>query len=575
MRAPAIPIGFLLIFGLCASCSCFAAPSKICTTRVDLKIVARGTAWLSCDSGLRGFEAAAKLFDVSSRDDDPTAPAFEIPGVATIRLTPKTLLHYSEVRFPSDLQPNKNYVLKIVSSNISRVVPPEPGPGAEGWAPLYVSFSTKPTTVLTNGKDPVETGSEFVLTSDMGLAPCSEQKPSIEEIVPLLKAKPHTAVLRRSSLGLPGEQDKPTASCQLPEPDPQTGKPQFNPPRIGQAFLTLRGDTFRQAKAQLNVRGVYDVFGQEISIPKEKQKIALKDLPKGKDDATYYLQFSNQAGPGSKPSWALDAKGTPLLGGEFAGFTPTLNVLANVGYGNVQSPNTITLGEGLTRLFAVKHSVLDALRFAPTFDFETDRTFNNERNLIFSPDLRVYLSFLNYKRDLRSRRAYLNAIEDKSQAEISKVDPDNPKFKKYWGFYTQLWVGMETGGSLVSPTVQTSDKTSAALVPSYGIVRFHPKLQTNFELWRFTLDFNATPRYIAETEFVGRIVSTTNPTTGAKTNVAILDSVQGWRGYGEVSLSFALDQSSHINLTTTYKRGSAPPAFNKVDVVQSGITLKY
>ena len=30
-----------------------------------------------------------------------------------------------------------------------------------------------------------------------------------------------------------------------------------------------------------------------------------------------------------------------------------------------------------------------------------------------------------------------------------------------------------------------------------------------------------------------------------------------------------------IYLTSTYKRGSAAPAFNKVDVVQSGITLKY
>jgi len=564
-----------MAFGLFASLSCIAAPSKICATRVDLKIVARDVAWLSCDSGLRGLDAAGELFDVSGRDDDPTAPALAIPGVVTIRLTPNTLLHYSEVHFPSDLQHNKNYVLKIVPSNISSVVPPEPGPGAEGWAPLYVSFSTKATTVLTNGKDPAETGSEFVLTSDIGFAACAQQKPTIEEILPLLKAKPHPAVLRRSSLGLPDERDTPTASCQLPEPDPQTGRPQFNLPRIGQAFLTLRGDRFNQAKAQLNVRGVYDVFGQEISIPKEKQKIALKDLPKGKDDATYYLQFSNQAGPGAKPTWALDAKGAPLLGGEFLGFTPTLNVLANVGYGNVQSPNTITLGGGLTQLFLIKNSTLQALRFAPTFNFETDRTFEKERNLIFSPDLRVYLSFLNYKRDLRSRRAYLDAIENKAQAEISKVDPDDPKFKKNWGFFTQLWVGMETGGSLIRPTVQTTDKTSSVLVPSYGIVRFHPKLQSNFELWRFTLDLNVTPRYIAETEFVGRVVSITNPITGAKKSVAILDSVQGWRGYGEVSLSLALDQSSHINLTTAYKRGSAPPSFNKVDVVQSGITLKY
>ena len=575
IRARVILTSFLLAFAFFTSLPSCAAPSKFCETRVDLKIATRDIAWLSCDSGLRGLEADGTLFDVSSRDDDPTAAAMEIKGAVIIRLIPNPFLHYSEVHFPSSLQPNKSYVLKIVPPDISKVVPAGLSPGVEGWAPLFISFSTKATTILTNGKDPVETGSEFVLTSDMGFAACPQQKPTVEEILPLLKPKPHPAVLQRSSLALPGETDRPTASCQLPPLDLDTGKPQFNPPRIGQAFLTLRSDKFYQSKAQLNVKGVYDVFGQEVSIPKDKQKIALKDLPKGKDDATYYLQFSDQAGPGAKPTWALDAKGVPVLGGEFAGFSPILNLLANVGYGNVQSPNTIVLGGGLTQMFPIKHSTLQALRFSPTFNFETDRTFDQERNLIFSPDLRIYLSFLNHKRDLRSRRAYIDAIENKSQAEISKIDPDDQKFKKFWGFYTQLWVGMETGGSLISPTVQTPDKTSSVLVPSYGIVRFHPKLQTNFELWRFTLDFNATSRYIGETEFVGRVVSITNPITGAKKSMAILDSVQGWRGYGEISLSFALDQSSHINLTTTYKRGSAPPSFNKVDVVQSGITLKY
>jgi len=43
----------------------------------------------------------------------------------------------------------------------------------------------------------------------------------------------------------------------------------------------------------------------------------------------------------------------------------------------------------------------------------------------------------------------------------------------------------------------------------------------------FTLDFNATSRYIGETENVGRVVSISNPITGAKKSVAILDSVQG------------------------------------------------
>jgi hypothetical protein len=94
------------------------------------------------ERGLRGFEATVKLFD------DPAEMTIRLPlprnsGVVTIRLARTALLHYSEVRFPSDLQPNKNYVLKIVSSNISRVVPRNPALG-EGWAPLYVSFAPNP-----------------------------------------------------------------------------------------------------------------------------------------------------------------------------------------------------------------------------------------------------------------------------------------------------------------------------------------------------------------------------------------------------------------------------------------------
>jgi hypothetical protein len=564
------------IIGWFSSVSAWAAGSKVCESKIDFKVAAPNVAWLTCDGGLRGIEGDGTLFDVSSRDDDPTAAAVAIAGTVTSRLLAGKVLNYSEVDFPSNLQANKSYVLKIAAANISKVMPAEIHPGAEGWAPIFVSFSTKASSVLTPSKDPLELGTTFVLTADMGLAACPQQKPALQEIQAALKPKPHDAILMKSSTNMPGENDTATASCELPVIDPETRRPQFNPRYIGQAFLTLPGDDkFYQAKAQLNVTGVKDVFGQEISIPKDKQKIALKDLPKGKDDSAFYLQFSNQAGPGAKPTWALDAKGAPVFGGEVAGFSPTLNLLANVGYGNVQSPNTIDWGGGLTRLFKTGNSTLQAVRFSPTVALETDRTFASERNIVVSPDFRFYLPFLNEKRDLRSRRSFVSAIDKKSEAEISKIDADDPRFKKQWGFFTQLWMGMEAGGALISPTFVTPDKTSSVSVPSYGILRFHPKLQTNLEVWRFTVDLNLTSRYVADTEYVGRFFPVVNSVTGAKSSVAYVQAIQGWRGYGELSFSFALDQASHINLTSTYKRGSAAPAFNKVDVVQSGITLKY
>ena len=259
-------------------------------------------AWVTCDGGLRGIEGDGTLFDISSRDDDPTAAATAIAGTVTLRMRAGKVLTYSEVDFPSKLQPNKSYVLKIAAGDIRKVTPEAIHAGAEGWAPIFVSVSTKASSVLTPSKDPLELGTTFVLTADMGLAACPQQKPALQEIQPALKPKPHDAILEKSSTNMPDENDTATASCELAVIDPETGRPQFNPRYIGEAFLTLPGDDkFYQAKAQLNVTGIKDVFGQEISIPKDKQKVALKDLPKGKDDSAFYLQFSSQAGPGQSP----------------------------------------------------------------------------------------------------------------------------------------------------------------------------------------------------------------------------------------------------------------------------------
>jgi hypothetical protein len=138
-----------------------------------------------------------------------------------------------------------------------------------------------------------------------------------------------------------------------------------------------------------------------------------------------------------------------------------------------------------------------------------------------------------------------------------------------------LWLGAETGGSLVNPTVTTKDKSSSVRVPGYGIFRPRPRLQTAVELWRMSVNFSITPRYIAETEYVGTIVSIADPVSGKKSDHAVLNSIQGWRAYGELGFQFALDRSSHISLTTTYKRGSAPPTFEKVDTILSGLSIKY
>src|SRR5437879_9908539 len=48
------------------------------------------TLFRSCDGGLRGLEGDAALFDISVRDDDPTASPVPIVGTVRIRLDRKS-----------------------------------------------------------------------------------------------------------------------------------------------------------------------------------------------------------------------------------------------------------------------------------------------------------------------------------------------------------------------------------------------------------------------------------------------------------------------------------------------------
>ena len=81
-----------------------------------------------------------------------------------------------------------------------------------------------------------------------------------------------------------------------------------------------------------------------------------------------------------------------------------------------------------------------------------------------------------------------------------------------------------------------------------------------------TLDLSGTLRLLGRTEFVGEEQEDTTLN---------LRRIRGARGYMENTLSFGLDQSKHLNLAITYKRGSQPPNFKHVDSVLTGFVVKY
>jgi len=570
---------YRLSLSLFLAATCWGAPVKVCE-KSNLKVVSPSSAWLTCDSGIQGIEGEGKLYDVTNRDDNPAADAVLVKEAIPVKIepVPGATLKYSLVRFDPALQAGEKYVLIVKVTSVTAPEKLPAPPSGPDWAPLYLSFTTKSSALLTNTMEPLDIGASFRLSSNLAIAGCAGQMPSIQEVVPQGAAKRHPAILRRLTLNDPKETDTANPpGCELPPLD-SNQQPQFDPQRIGVADLSLRDDRFRQGKAVLDVQGVKDVFGQTIGVPKDKQKLTLKEVPKGKDDSTYYLKFGHQAGPGSTPSWSLDAKLAPVLPGDFFGYSPTLNALGDVGNGAaITTSNTIKLGAGLTRLYLTGGPILQGIRFSPVLNFETGRDFDQKRNLVVEPDFRFYFKDFNHSRALRIRRAFVARHEElarTSPEDAAKLDPQDREFRKLTGFFAQFWTGAELGGAFLESTVTTKDKSSSVIVPTYGIIRPRPHMQATFELWRFSFDMNYAPRYVASTETVGRIVKLPDAAGVLKDN-AILDRIHGWRQYGEVSLQIALDQSGHVSLSTTYKRGSAPPMFDKVNTVVSGISIKY
>src|ERR1035438_1076149 len=89
-----------------------------------------------------------------------------------------------------------------------------------------------------------------------------------------------------------------------------------------------------------------------------------------------------------------------------------------------------------------------------------------------------------------------------------------------------------------------------------------------------TLSISVFPRYLFTPENVTR--ETTTLLASGKTNQTIfLTTASGWRPYGECTLSYAFDPAGHYSVNTAYKAGSQPPNFDRVNLVQSGILIRF
>jgi hypothetical protein len=432
--------------------------------------------------------------------------------------------------FKNSLQGGQDYELRL-SGTYAR-------PGAptvtEKFAGTRYRFSTRPdlTAAKTPGRDSVYLTSHFAMRVAAGA-----------KLIDTTNHKEYTLELASTD---PADYDT-----------------------IGQILIRNGPNSLDQLSSKLSVQGVTDAFGQipPVKPPKPAPPPA---APKNEDAATWYFNFLHQAGVGITPTWIADVKLAPVYGVFPGGFflTPSLNV--DVGQGQVGQTKTNDLINpklGVTRLVRTKNHILEATRFTPSFSYETNRA-RDKRNELFDGDWRFYISGLRNTKADRTEEAFLKKLLQDPKA----LPQDSPKAK--FGYNTQIDLGAEIGGSLTDNTAKSSDKSSQVVVPSYGVRRLRPHLSSTWEFWSFTLSISVYPRYLFTPENVTREMDTLQK-SGKTTKTIFLKTASGWRPYGECSISYAFDPAGHYAVNTVYKTGSQPPNFDRVNLVQSGVLIRF
>jgi len=543
-----------------------------------LVVVSATTAYLTCERGAQTIAGEATLFDVSAQSDDPTSPPQAIERRVKVEAKRTKSFGYAEITFTQPVAKAKTYILTVQPMVVAAKVLGSNGstgpwgnvPAPQGWEAVHVRFSTKPTAWLTPKPD--GDNRTFQLETTVAIQPCAGNKHA-----PVLlerggrRETSHPARLLRRSLLAPLENDSSTPpTCSVPRADPQTGRPLFQPERVASVDITRARGAFGQGPLKLEVRGVFNAFGDELTVPADKQKLTFGGVAKGKDDAAYFVKLAHAASPSEKPVFTADLKLAPVWNRPlFEDFLPTLNVAADVGSGATESAKTIEVGAGLTRLFFLRNPTLQAMRFSPVLKAEADQEFANKVNLILDSDLRFYFPWMNHGRAVQAQRAYGKLTSD----ERETVGPNEARLYPVLGFSASGSLGVEAGRVLKS-TVEMEDPPSLE-VPRHGVARLRARGSATLEVYGISVGFNMTVRYLTMTETVGRVVAVPGAPAGLPTEEAQLFEVKGAQVYGELTLQVALDRAGNVAVGTTYKRGSPPPTFAQVNAVQTGVTFKY
>jgi hypothetical protein len=337
---------------------------------------------------------------------------------------------------------------------------------------------------------------------------------------------------------------------------------------IGRAeacFLLPLSVGMSQVKS-FTVKQIKSVFGDEI---KASGNLKAAKAPADKASSAYYVKFDGQAGQGQKPGYTIDAKLAPKLKYVGGGFYLTPNVETDLGFGSSDTSKVTDLidaGLGVTR-FVRSWST----EFVPAVKYETDR-HGQHRNLLFDGEVQYFgkgwrqtIAEKNYER--------YAALVVKGGPDAPKSPDDLPPAK--WGWQLELFAGFETGATFTNSTVKSSDRKTTVVLPTYSIARVRPHVVLTGQYLRASVTLDVLPRYIFADEEVTR--ENTKTTTGTTTTYQqiYLMRINGLRTMGTGTFMLNLDPAAHVAWTVTYKAGSEPTNFNHVNIVETGLVLKY
>jgi hypothetical protein len=352
---------------------------------------------------------------------------------------------------------------------------------------------------------------------------------------------------------------------------PDTPAPLENavtPDSIGVADFSLRHGIIFRTQVAFEVSGLIDVLGQQEK-PKPTDRVKLSQAPASKALSTLYVKGDWAAGAGAKPAWVLEGRLAPMLFKPIAGwqFFPDLETdIGNNTIANIKYPDSADFGFSFKReddTPAAKSIKLQHVTTTAGFDYETDKELDRDNAL---GDANFLFRFAHlYEQQAATRSSVLQAARNRPQNQGYDVQSDDVRTPAV-GYELDFNLFTEDGSALKDTTAKATTGGATILVPSYRIARLGPQINGVLELWNLSIGVKAVGRYL----FTGE-----NTVHQLKNNSLILVPVNAWQGYAEADANWNIDPTKHLALNVTYRNGSIPPTFIRVDCVQAGLLLKF